>query len=121
MRYADYMPRQEAIFCTWLAMFFIYVSENLLRFGIAGDVFMPLTALRVEFEEKYVIATAPSTRTKAAVLAKNEALDALKTALRAFVREYLTYNHLVTDSDRENMGLPVRKATRANQLPGVYD
>jgi hypothetical protein len=37
---------------------------------------------------------------------KDEARDALKAALRTFIKAYLTFNPAVTDADKESMGLP---------------
>jgi hypothetical protein len=51
------------------------------------------------------------------VLAKNEARDALKAALRTFIKAYLTYNPEVTDVDKENMGLPLHDSTRTPVPP----
>jgi hypothetical protein len=109
---SDFLPRKEAEFYAWVATFFTYLIANLSRFGISSSVLSPLTALRDDFNAKYMAAQAPSTRTKATVLAKNYALKALKQAIRAFIREYLTFNHLVTDADRDNLGLPVHKTDR---------
>jgi hypothetical protein len=108
----DYLPTKEAKFYVWVATFFGYLIANLQRFGIAESVIAPLVSLRDDFEAKYTVALSPSTRTKANVLAKINAIKALKTALRTFVKEYLTWNHLVTDEDRDNLGLPVYKKTR---------
>jgi hypothetical protein len=107
----DFLPSKEAVFYAWVATFFSYLVVNLQRFGIAEDVILPLKSLRDDFVAKYAAALAPATRTRAAVLAKNNAKHALKAALRAFIREYLTFNHLVTDEDRDNLGLPIHKTT----------
>lgn len=106
------MPRKEADFYAWIVVFFAYLSKKLSRFGITSAVFAPLTSLRDDFMDKYAVAQAPSTRTKSTVLAKNMALIALREALRVFIKEYLSYNHRVTDVDRDNMGLPVYKTDR---------
>jgi hypothetical protein len=112
MRYNDFLPRKEADFYGWVNVFFTYLLNNRHRFGISNDTVAPLAPLRDSFMTAYAVASAPSTRTKAAVLTKNQALRALQAALRKFIREYLTFNHLVTDVDRKNLGLPVRKTAR---------
>jgi hypothetical protein len=102
-------------------VFFSYLLANLSRFGISSSILSPLMLLRDDFMTKYAAATAPSTRTKAVVLAKNNALKALKEALRAFILEHLTYNHLVTDVDRDNLGLPIRKTSHTLvPIPTTY-
>ena len=112
MKNSDYMPRKEADFYTWVTVFFTYLITNCSRFGIASALLSPLLSLRDDFFAKYLVAQTPSTRTKTTVLAKNNALKALKDALRVFIREYLTNNHLVTDLDRDNLGLPIHKTDR---------
>ena len=117
----DFIPRKEGLFYAWVIMFFTYLLENLQRFGVVEDAIVPLVGLKQDFDVKYVAATTPSTRTAATVLAKNKALDTLKRALRVFIKEYLTFNHLVTDEDRRNMGLPVHKTGRTpHPTPTTY-
>ncbi|MDR2470292.1 MAG: hypothetical protein LBD27_07435 [Tannerella sp.] len=118
---SDFIPRKEGSFHAWIMAFFAYLLENLQRFGIVEDTIIPLVSLKQDFDVKYVAATTPSTRTAATVLAKNRALGALKTAMRVFIKEYLTYNHLVTDEDRRNLGLPVYKTGRTpHPVPTTY-
>ncbi|MDR2764061.1 MAG: hypothetical protein LBB90_03420 [Tannerella sp.] len=112
----DFLPAKEAEFYAWVVTFFGYLIVNLQRFGIAESVIAPLVSLRDDFQTKYAAALAPATRTKAGILAKNNAIAALKAALRAFIREYLTYNHLVSDEDRDNLGLHIHK-TRHTPRP----
>jgi hypothetical protein len=108
----DYLPQKEVVLYAWVVTFFAYLIANLQRFGIADSVIAPLVSLRNDFQAKYDVAVAPATRTKASVLAKNNAVIALKTALRVFIREYLAYNHLVTDEDRDKLGIPIHKTDR---------
>jgi hypothetical protein len=117
----DFLPRKEAVFYAWVVVFFGYLIVNLQRFGIAESVISPLVSLRNDFQTKYAVAQATVSRTKASVLAKNNAMDALKTALRAFIREYITYNHLVTDEDRDNLGVPIHKTSHTPRpVPVTY-
>ncbi|MDR0699041.1 MAG: hypothetical protein LBG28_07480 [Tannerella sp.] len=117
----DFLPRKEAEFYAWVIVFFTYLLANLSRFGISSSVISPLTSLRDDFMTKYNVAIEPSTRTKATVLAKNNAMNALKNGLRAFIREYLSFNHLVTDVDKDNLGLPIRKTSHTPiPIPTTY-
>ena len=43
-----------------------------------------------------------------------EARTAYEAGLRALIRSYLTYNPLLSDKDREDMGLPVHKTTHTH-------
>jgi hypothetical protein len=121
MSNSDFLPRKEAEFYRWVVVFFTYLVANLTRFGLSSTIISPLQSLRDDFMTKYTAATTPSTRTKATVLAKNNAMKVLKEALRAFIREYLTFNHLVTDVDRDNLGLPIHKTDRTPiPVPTTY-
>jgi hypothetical protein len=73
--------------------------------------FDELMRQKEDFTEKLRIAEAPETRTKASIKAKNDSRKVLETNLQQKIKEYLTYNHLVTDEDRDNMGLPIHKTT----------
>jgi hypothetical protein len=117
----DFIPRKEAEFYGWIAVLFTYLIANIQRFGIASSALSPLISLRDDFVAKYTAGTTISTRTKATIMAKNSSMKALKDALRIFIREYLTNNHLVLDTDRENMGLPVHKKDRTPiPVPTTY-
>ncbi|MDR1345771.1 MAG: hypothetical protein LBK03_03615 [Bacteroidales bacterium] len=65
-----------------------------------------------DFVQYYELATTSNTRTSPAVRAKNRAREALKKAIRQAVKEHLAHNHLLTDADRDLLGLPVYKTTR---------
>jgi len=46
------------------------------------------------------------------VLAKTEARKAYEKALRNLIKSFITYNPLVTNEDRNDMGLPIHSDTR---------
>jgi hypothetical protein len=86
--------------------------------GVAQRISFPdanrkaLEALHTTFNTKYSIAVAPATRTKASIEEKTEVRNAFEKQLRQNIREYLTNNHLLTDADRDNLGLPIHKNSR---------
>jgi hypothetical protein len=80
----------------------------------AYDVLLPL---QTEWDARYAAAANPDDRTHAQVTAKNEARKAFETALRNFIKAYITYNPKPTDAEREVMGLPVHKTTRTSVPP----
>jgi hypothetical protein len=71
----------------------------------------PIQGLLTAYETAFNAAQNPN-RGKVDVLTKNEAKEALITALWTFIKGYLTYNPAVSDADRENMGLPLHDGTR---------
>ena len=109
---ADFIPTKDSDFSQWLNSFFTYLTANSERFNIPPAALNSLQALKNVWNDKYAIAESPATRTKASVREKNEARKALEKAIRSFIKEYLAYNHVVSDADRDNLGLPVYKTTR---------
>ena len=112
MKSVDYLPKKDQAFLVWALNFTTVLVSMLVRLGFPESVFQELMALRNTFSEKLTTAEAPATRTKAAVQAKNNARKAFEKRLRQVIKEYLTYNHALTDEDRDNLGLPIYKTTR---------
>jgi hypothetical protein len=102
----DYIPQPDGKFLEWVKFLFTYVEAHATAFGLDPRGFDDINALIATYEQAYEKAEDPN-RGKADVIAKNETRDALKKAVRQYVREYLTNNHLVTDEDRRHMALPV--------------
>jgi hypothetical protein len=109
-----YIPRAEADFNTWVNILIAYLIANAVKFNFPPDVLAELQALQAVWNKKYAIATTPETRTKATIQEKGQAHKAFESFVRKTVKEYLTNNHLVTDADRDNMGLPIYKTTRTH-------
>ncbi|MDR0413322.1 MAG: hypothetical protein LBH61_05945 [Dysgonamonadaceae bacterium] len=109
MHRADFIPRKDADLLQWTANFTVSLAKIYERVGFPYPSYQKLVALRDDFKSKYAIAEAPETRTKATVRQKTEARTALVAALRQAASEYLTHNHLLSDSDRNNLGLPIHK------------
>jgi hypothetical protein len=108
----DYLPGADRDLLTWVTNFLKYLATMFLRINFPEDVYHQLSAHRNDFAAKLEIADDPSTRTKPTVQAKNTSRKTLVAAIRQAVKEYLTNNHLVTDADRDGLGLPVHKTTR---------
>ncbi|MDR1527702.1 MAG: hypothetical protein LBS46_08575 [Dysgonamonadaceae bacterium] len=112
MKQHDYLPGGDKDFLTWLINFLKYLFTSLTRFNFPENVYQELTVLRDHFAQKLELAEEPATRTKLTVQAKNSARTTLEKKLRQVVKEFLSFNHAVTDEDREGLGLPVYKTTR---------
>ena len=113
----DFLPAKDQAFLVWALNFTTALVSMLVRIGFPESVFQELMALRNTFSEKLTTAEAPATRTKAAVQAKNNARKAFEKRLRQVIKEYLTYNHALTDEDRDDLGLPIYKTTRTPVPP----
>jgi hypothetical protein len=110
--YSDYLPRGDRPFLAWAVNFLKQLMMAIGgRVGFPPDVLMTLEQQRDDFALKLETAEEPSTRTKTAVQVKNDARDLLKKNIRQAVNEYLTNNHLVTNGDRDDLGLPIHDTT----------
>jgi hypothetical protein len=98
----DFMPNKDSDFNEWSGDFFTYLNLNRERFGISEALIVALVFFKTVWDDKYAIAESPVSRTKATVREKNEARFTLEQHLREFIREYLSFNHNVTDADRDN-------------------
>jgi hypothetical protein len=112
MSNSDFIPGKDAEFAQWARSFITALLPMCERIGFPVDLYQQLVTENNTFADKYNLAEAPSTRTKVIVLEKNEARKVLTQTLRQAVGEYISRNHLVTDIDRESLGLPIRKTTR---------
>ncbi|MDR1602359.1 MAG: hypothetical protein LBS42_08025 [Tannerella sp.] len=106
MAKSDYIPRQDGKFLEWGQNLIVYVKLHLVAWGISEAAFEPIQTLLNAYVAAYNKAQEPN-RGKVDVLEKNETRDKLKQAIRQFVKEHLIFNSAVTNSDRENMGLPI--------------
>jgi hypothetical protein len=103
----NYIPGPEAIFNTWQNNMTDYVEPKSSLFNIPLEKLRELMRLKTDYKQKYDTSMNPSTKTPAAILARQEARKTYEKYIRQFVKEYLAYNSLVSDEDRRNMGLPV--------------
>jgi hypothetical protein len=108
----DYIPHKDKDFLQWVINLIAALFKIIDRIGFPQDVYQALAALRNTFVEKFGIAEAPETRTEITITSKANARKELEKALRQAIGEYINHNHLVTDEDREAMGLPVYKSGR---------
>jgi hypothetical protein len=107
----DFIPHQDGAFLEWAKTLLAYVNPKLTAFNIPSGALTPIQEQMTAYETAFEAAQNPN-RGKVDVLNKNEAKEALTASLRAFIKGYLTYNPVVSDADKENMGLPLHDGTR---------
>jgi hypothetical protein len=107
----DYIPQSDGAFLEWVKILVTYASPKLAVFNIPAEALTPIQTQLTAYETAFNTAQNPN-RGKVDILNKNEARDALKSSIRAFVKAYLAYNPAVSDADKENMGLPLHDSTR---------
>jgi hypothetical protein len=112
----DYIPHADGAFLDWAKTFVAYAEAHVAAFKVDEGALADINTLLTAYQTAYTAAEDPN-RGKVDVLAKNEARDALKSAIRTFVKACLTYNPAVSDTDKESMGLPLHDTTRTPVPP----
>jgi hypothetical protein len=92
----------------------------LTDFNIPSGALTPVQAELTAYETVFTATQNPN-RGKVDVLNKNEAQDALKSSIQAFVKAYLAYNPAVTDADKKRRGLPLHDLIRTPAPPANTD
>jgi hypothetical protein len=116
----DYIPTTDEAFLDWTKNLVSYTASHATAWGIAEEKLSAVQGLATTYETAFATAKDPN-RGKADVLAKNSARNALKVAIRAFVKSYLAYNEAVSDEDRVKLGLPVHdKKPTPTPAPATY-
>jgi hypothetical protein len=109
-----FVPSKDEDFQAFINPLVDYVKVRGEGFNIPDTRTTALDTLRVAFNTALNVSTNEETRTKAAVLKKNQAREALEKYARQYVAEFLVRNLLVTDADRTNMRVPIHKTTRTD-------
>ena len=112
----DYVPRGDEQFLTWAGNLISYANSHANAMKVDPQTVQPLQAKLAAYQTAFTTASDPN-RGKVDILNKNEARDALKSDIRAFVKAYLAYNPAVSDADKERLGLPLYDNTRTPSPP----
>ena len=105
----DYIPTTEGELLPFAKNLYACALANFARWSVPGPQTMLETAVTA-FETAFAAYQEPN-HGKVDTLAKNEAKDALIHALRVYVQGYIARNPLVTDGDKERMGMPLHDTT----------
>ncbi|GHU24903.1 hypothetical protein FACS1894172_04590 [Spirochaetia bacterium] len=107
----DFIPHQDGAFLEWSKTLVTYTVDHMSSFNIQESVLIPIQTRLTAYEKAYTKAAHPN-RGKVDVFSKNETRNALKAALRLFIKAYLNYNPVISDTDKEAMGLPLHNTVR---------
>jgi hypothetical protein len=105
-RYTDYIPTKDGDLLTWSNTLFDGVIEHAAEWGIAPKTWTEVIALMTTYDVALSKAKDPN-HGHADILEKNTARDALKKAVRQYVKEYLIANSAISDDELKRIGLPV--------------
>jgi len=116
-----FIPHKDADFNNWVTNFVNTARALSAQLQIPADRGDALWALLSVWAQKYEASENPATRTKVAIVEKSDARRALEKAVQEFIREYLRFNHLVTDGDRVALGIPIPDPTHTPvPVPTTY-
>jgi len=123
----DYLPSADSDFDIFQRQFITFVQPNIGPAGIwdiPGTAFDPLLILQTTWDTKWAVAQDKESRTSADVEGKDNARVAYETALRAFVKEWITPNNKITNQERKDMNVTVPDTQRTRvpvpaNAPGV--
>jgi hypothetical protein len=108
----DYVPKSDDGLLNWAGNLLAYATAHADAMSIAAGTLTALQPLLTAYQTAFEKMADPN-HGVLDTQRKNEARDALTTALRAFVMGYITYNPSVTDDDRREMGAPIHDKTHS--------
>jgi hypothetical protein len=108
----DYIPRKDLEFLAWMTALLLNLLPLLELLGIPPAFYELLQAQCNAFKAALDVVENPDKRTNVAIRAKNVARREVEKTVRQLVRQYLTPNPALTDTERERLGIPIHKTTR---------
>ena len=109
-RVAPYIPTKQSIFDTWFLNFSSLITASPSTYGlVAGDATV-IAALYTSWHAAYVLTTSSSTKTAAAVSAKNVAYASAITQVRAYAQQ-IANNAGVTNNAKIAVGVNPKTST----------
>jgi hypothetical protein len=110
----DFFPDREADMLAWGRAFTQQLSSREGHFGVPDDMVASMVDAQAAFEEAYLLATSPSTRTSGNIASKNDARTQMERVARLIAR-WLGQSVLTNAEDRLALGLNVPKQ-RVHQI-----
>jgi hypothetical protein len=108
----NFIPKGDIPFNEWQGTLISYAKGKLANWNIPQEDFDELVTLQTAFARNFNTAENRVTRTRATVWAKTSARQIYEKEMRLFIREHLTYNRRVANTDRVNMQLPIHDKIR---------
>jgi hypothetical protein len=104
----DFLRGSDLEYDRFQARLLNFLTGKTTKFVLTTAEITELKNCSTRWTTAFAAVTNPATKTKVAVLEKDEARKALTNDLRFLINKYLEYNDLVTDTDRKTLGLTVR-------------
>jgi hypothetical protein len=103
----DYIPRADGKLSTWAQFLFETLDAKYKAWGIDPLSFGLIYPTLIQAFADALAKLDDPNHGPADTAAKNAARKELVDAIRPYVKEYLEYNHMISDADRTSIGLPV--------------
>jgi hypothetical protein len=107
----EYIPEGPNAFNAFQENYMNVVGQNLTTWQIDPTYFAPLLTLQGRWNIVYPAASNPQNRTQADVLERNECQTEYTHNIRVFTKQHLANNPLVSNADKERIGLNVPSGT----------
>jgi hypothetical protein len=104
----DYIPRNDAGLLAWSGQLSTKVSATPTAFGLSAPLATSLATKQAAYATALAASTNPATRGKSTIFAKDTARRDLVAFVRVVARQ-IQGTSTVTDQQRVDLGLPVRK------------
>jgi hypothetical protein len=112
----DYIPSNDGAFLDWAKNLITDTTAHVTEWHIEAAALAALQPLLTAFETAFTAFKSPN-HGKEDTLNKNDARDALKAAIRSFVKANLLYNPVLTSADRDRIGIPIHDNKRSPVPP----
>lgn len=103
----DYLPSRDALLLDWSNNFHSMISSSPTTYGLTAGQATSYGTLNTSWSNAYTTATAPSTRTRGTIAAKNAARTLLKANAR-FLARIVQATATVTAQQKIDLGLTAR-------------
>ncbi len=111
MKSSDYLPHADKKFDVWRKNFIKLLLMNSVAWGVTPASVTALQVFDTDWDTKWAVALNKTTRTPQDTLAKNTSKKSYITALRLFVKRWITANPVITNPVRLAIGTNVPKTT----------
>jgi hypothetical protein len=112
----DYIPRTDGKLLTWAQFLFETLDAKYKAWGIDPLSFGLIYPTLIQAFADALAKLSDPNHGPADTAVKNAAREELVGAIRPYVKEYLEYNHMISDPDRTSIGLPVHD-TEPTRVP----
>jgi hypothetical protein len=112
MSNVHYIPKGIREFRDWAKNFDTVLASILEQLGIPAAAYKTLEDVKKIWEAADAAAENVVTATKAALHERTRMMEVYTKAIRVFVAEYVSHNHLLTPQQREELGLsPIKPSS----------